>query len=83
MSDQPQAPEAGVALAADHQVIVDGDAERLGRRLDLARHLDVVAWRLGVPTGVIVRQCSSKHTILIAKEVLRHRQVGGVCNGDR
>jgi hypothetical protein len=30
-------------LAGDHQVIVDGDAQRLGRRLDLARHLDVAA----------------------------------------
>jgi hypothetical protein len=32
-----------VPLAADHQMVADGDAQRLGRRLDLARHLDVVA----------------------------------------
>jgi hypothetical protein len=32
-----------VALAANHQVIVDGDAQRLGGGLDLARHVDVVA----------------------------------------
>jgi len=40
---QPQVPEARMALAADHQVVVDGDAKRLGGRPDLARHLDVVA----------------------------------------
>jgi hypothetical protein len=32
-----------MALAAVHQVIVDGDAQRLRGGLDLARHLDVVA----------------------------------------
>ena len=37
-----------MALAADHQVIVDRDAQRLGGSLDLARHLDVVARRLGI-----------------------------------
>lgn len=40
---QAQAPEARMPFAADHQVVVDGDAQRLGGRLDLARHLDVVA----------------------------------------
>jgi hypothetical protein len=53
---QPQAPEAGMPLAADHQVIVDGDAERVGRRLDLARRLDVVSRRLGIATGMVVHQ---------------------------
>jgi hypothetical protein len=32
-----------VPFATDYQMIVDGDAQRLGRGLDLARHLDVVA----------------------------------------
>jgi hypothetical protein len=32
-----------MALAADHQVVMDGDAQRLGRCFDLARHLDVIA----------------------------------------
>jgi hypothetical protein len=32
-----------MALAADQQSVVDGDAQSLGRRPDLARHLDVVA----------------------------------------
>jgi hypothetical protein len=37
-----------MVLAADHQVVVYRDAERLGRPPDLARHLDVVARRLGM-----------------------------------
>jgi hypothetical protein len=48
LRQQPQAPEARVTLAADHEVVVDGNAQRLGRRLDVARHLDVVARRLGI-----------------------------------
>jgi hypothetical protein len=43
LREQPQTPEARMALAADHQVIVDRDAQRLGSGLDLACHLDVVA----------------------------------------
>ena len=43
-----------MALAADHQVVVDGDPQRLGRFLDLARHLDVAARGLGIATGMIV-----------------------------
>jgi hypothetical protein len=35
-----------VPLAPDHQVVVDGDAERLGRLPDLLGHLDV-----GSPEG--------------------------------
>ena len=36
-----------MALAADHQVIVDRHAERLGGAADLLGHLDVLARRLG------------------------------------
>ena len=43
LCEQSQAPEARVTFTANHQVIVDGDAQRLGRGLDLAGHLDVVA----------------------------------------
>jgi hypothetical protein len=32
LAQQPQAPEARVALAVDHQMVVDGDARRLGGR---------------------------------------------------
>ena len=35
-SDQPQPLEAGVAVAADDDVVVDGDAERLCDLDDLA-----------------------------------------------
>jgi hypothetical protein len=49
---QPEAAEARVSLAADHQMIVYGDAQRLGGGLHLARHLDVVARDgLGSPLG--------------------------------
>jgi hypothetical protein len=55
-----------MALAADHQVVVDGNAERLGCRFDLARHLDVVARRLGVATGMIVQEATARSTALIS-----------------
>jgi hypothetical protein len=48
LGEQSEAAEARMALAADHQMVVDGDAQRLGRRFDLARHLDVVARGLGI-----------------------------------
>ncbi|HEX9440694.1 MAG TPA: hypothetical protein VF909_13490 [Roseiflexaceae bacterium] len=37
-------------------MVVDGDAQHLGRGLDLARHLDVVARRLGIATGMVVHR---------------------------
>ena len=40
-SDQPQPLEAGVAVAADDDVVVDDDAERLCDLGDLLRDLDV------------------------------------------
>ena len=51
---QAEAPEAHMTLAADHQMVVDGDARRLGRGLDPAHHLAVVARRLGIARGMIV-----------------------------
>jgi hypothetical protein len=45
-----------VPLAADHQVVVDGDAERFGGLADLLRHLDVLARRLEIARGVVVQQ---------------------------
>ena len=66
------APEAGMPLAADHQVIVDGDAQRLGRGLDLARHLDVVARRLGIARGMVVHLAfqNSNDLELLAKRTV-------------
>ena len=43
-----------MALAADHQMIVDRNAQSLGGLADLARHLDVVARRLGIAAGMVV-----------------------------
>src|SRR5258708_29903984 len=65
LRQQPQAPEARVPLAADHQVIVDGDAECLCRGLDLARHLDVVARRLGIAGRMVVHLASQNSNVLI------------------
>ena len=53
-SHQPQALEAGVAVAADDDVVVDDDAERLCDLCDLLRHLDVGGRRRGVAGGVVV-----------------------------
>lgn len=55
-SDQLQALEACVALAADDDVVVDLDAERAGDVDDLARHLDVGVGRRRVARGVVVHQ---------------------------
>jgi len=57
-----------MALAADHQVVVDGDAERLGRRPDLARHLDVAARRLGIARGMVVHKVTVQLSALISLE---------------
>ena len=60
LTEQSQASEAGMALAADHQVIVDRDAERLGSLADLLGHLDVVARRLAIAARMVVPQCSMR-----------------------
>lgn len=68
-SQQSQAPEARMPLAADHEVIVDRDAERFGRLADLLRHLDVLARGLGIARGVVVHLAfrSSNDLILLRK----------------
>src|SRR3546814_17187583 len=45
---QPQAPEARVAGAADDEVVVDGDAELLGGAAQFLGHGDVGGRGLGV-----------------------------------
>jgi hypothetical protein len=45
-----------VTLAADHEMIVDRDAERFGGATDLLGHLDVVARGLGIARGMVVDQ---------------------------
>src|SRR5689334_12503424 len=68
LGQQPQAPEAGVALAADYQVVVDGDAERFGGLADFLRHLDVVARRLGIARRMVVDQHCSQRIALTRNE---------------
>jgi len=77
-SEQPQAPEAGVALAADHQVIVDGNAERLRRRLDLMRHRDVVAAGLGIGAGMAVEQSTLVQIPLSLPRLMRSTNSDGI-----
>src|SRR3954468_20686981 len=53
-SEQPEALEAGVARAADHQVVVQGHADRGGGTLEFARHRDVGLRRRRVARWVVV-----------------------------
>ncbi len=53
---QPETPEARVAFAADHKVVMYGDPERLAGLADLLGHLDVVARRLGIARRMVVDQ---------------------------
>ena len=64
LSDQPQPLEAGVAVPADDDVVVDRDAEGLGRLDDGLRHVDVGVRRRRVARGVVVDE----------PHVLKHRQ---------
>ena len=52
--EQSKAPETRVTFAAYHQVVVDGDAQRLGRGFHFACHLDVVARGLGIAARMVV-----------------------------
>ena len=72
-----------MALAADHEMVVDRDTERSGGLGDFLGHLDVIARGFGVSTGMVVQQRSVRHTTLISKEVRGHRQVGGIWNWGR
>jgi hypothetical protein len=55
-----------VAFAADHDVVVDGDAERARGVDDGLRHLDVGARRCRVARGVVMdlRWSTMKHSIM-------------------
>src|SRR5258708_39568896 len=64
--EQPKAPEARMALAPDHQMVVDRYAQRTGRGPDLARHLDVVTRRLGVAGRMIAHQAALRVIVLIS-----------------
>jgi len=66
LCEQPKAPEACVPLAADHQMVVDGDAERFCGLADLLSHLDVVARRLGVTRRMVVQKTTVQLKALIS-----------------
>lgn len=53
---QPQRAEAGVAVAADDDVIVDGDAKRARSLNDLFGHGDIRARGRWIARGVIMYQ---------------------------
>ncbi len=77
-SDQSQAPEAGVTLAADHQMVVDGDAERFGGLPDLLGHLYVLARRLGIARGVVVHQSKLVQISLSLLPLMRSANSAGI-----
>lgn len=54
--NQPQSPQARVAILADDDVIVHGDAERLRYRDDAVRHVDVGARGRWIAGGMVVHQ---------------------------
>jgi hypothetical protein len=49
-----------MTLAADYQMVVDGNPQRFGGLADLLRHLDVVARGLGVARRMVVQQRSMR-----------------------
>ena len=57
--DQLEVAQAGVAVAADDQVIVQSEAERGGGLLDFLGHLDVGLGRGRVARGVVVHRISA------------------------
>jgi hypothetical protein len=54
--DQPQALEARVPVLAHDNVVMHGNAQRMGDGDDLLRHLDVGAGRRRIARGVVVQQ---------------------------
>ena len=53
-----------MTAAPDHQMIVDGDFQRLGRRRDFPRHFDIGLGRRGIAAGMIVHQDESRGAML-------------------
>ena len=57
-SDQPHSPERGMPVASDNDVIMDGDAQRLGDCDNVQCHLDVLGRGRRIARRVIVKQSS-------------------------
>jgi hypothetical protein len=53
--DRPQALEARVPVLAHDNVVMHGNAQRIGDGDDLLRHLDVGAGRRRIARGVVVQ----------------------------
>lgn len=71
-SDQLQSLEARMAVAADDDVVVDGDAERGGDVDDRLGHLDVGAGGRRVSRGVVVERPTQFNMILSLQCFLMH-----------
>lgn len=59
-----------MAIAADDDVIVHGDAKRLPGFHDLAGHLDVGAARARIARGVVVHHAIHYAKTLINKQIM-------------
>lgn len=55
-SDQPHSPERGMPVASDNDVIMDGDAQRLGDCDNVQCHLDVLGRGRRIARRVIVNK---------------------------
>jgi hypothetical protein len=53
-----------MALAADHQMVMNRNSQSFGGLADLLRHLDVVARRLGIATGMVVHERNKGRAML-------------------
>ncbi len=79
---QFHALQAGMPVLADDDVIMHGDAERLGDVDDRFRHLDVGLRRRRIATGVIVHETSIASIQLSARQFLRSKKQLGTQSGD-
>ena len=64
-SEEAQRPEAGGPVAADHQVVVNGDAQGAGGFDDFLGHGDVGLGRRRVAGWMVVDHPYGPHNVLI------------------
>ncbi len=83
-SDEPQALQRRVAVAADDDVVVHRDAERLCDRHDFARHRDVLRRGRRIAGRVVVDEATNPNQHIDISILLCHwysqlgRQLGAV-----
>ena len=84
ISHQPQALQAGVAVLADDDVVVNRNAERIGDADDRLGHLDVGGGRRRITARVIVHQPVKLRKLLYFNRIFSGTDelapVSGVCN---